>query len=149
MINDVFIAKVLAITPHHLTLNVMCKYAHYIQDDSNYWSFLGAAWKAGGTYAEQDKWLTFFRSKRRNKHKIMKTSERREFAKLPKVVTAYRAYGNEEELDSTICWSLDKKFVEKYAENESRKVAEREFKKSDIFAFFNRRKESEILVWRD
>lgn len=78
----------------------------------------------------------------------MKTSERREFSRLPKVVTAYRAYADEDELNHSICWSLDPKFVKQYAEKTGRKVAEMKFKKSDIFAYFNRRRESEILVWR-
>lgn len=148
IIDDVFIAKVLAATPHHLMLNVIKGYSDQIADDSNYWNFLGTAWKAGGSFAKQDQWIELFQSKRRNRQKIMKTSERREFSRLPKVVTAYRAYADEDELNHSICWSLDPKFVKQYAEKTGRKVAEMKFKKSDIFAYFNRRRESEILVWR-
>ena len=147
-INDTFIAKVLSVTPEHLQLNVMHGYASQIKDDSNYWNFLGTAWKAGGSYEKQDYWIKLFKSKRRNAHKIMKTSERREFLRLPKIVTAYRAYTDDQELESSICWSLDEKFVKQYAEKTGRKIAKQKFEKSDIFAFFNRRQESEILVWR-
>ena len=149
MIDDAFVARVLAVTPHHLTLNVIQGYSDQIKDDNNYWNLLGTAWKAGGTYEKQHHWIGLFKSKRRNAHKIMKTSERREFAKLPKIVKAYRAYTDDEELLDSICWSLDKRFVTQYAEKTGRKIAERSFKRANIFAYFNRRCESEILVWRD
>lgn len=148
MINDIFIAKILAAAPHHLMLNIMKGYSYQIADDSNYWNFLGTAWKAGGSFEQQEQWLELFQSKRRNRQKIMKTSERREFSRLPNVVTAYRAYTNEDELNHSICWSLDPAFVKQYAEKTGRKVAQMKFEKSNIFAYFNRRKESEILVWR-
>lgn len=148
MINDIFIAKILAAAPHHLMLNIMKGYSDQIADDSNYWNFLGTAWKAGGSFEQQEQWIELFQSKRRNRQKIMKTSERREFSRLPKVVTAYRAYTNEDELNYSICWSLDPAFVKQYAEKTGRKVAQMKFEKSNIFAYFNRRKESEILVWR-
>lgn len=150
MINDIFIAKVLAVTPHHLMLNVMKGYSEQITSDSNYWNFLGTAWKAGGSFEKQDQWIKLFKSNRRNRQKIMKTSERREFSRLPKIVTAYRCCDDEIEKDQSICWSLDKKFVIEYAEKKGRTIiVERKFDKKDIFAFFNRRRESEILVWRD
>lgn len=148
MINDIFIAKILAAAPHHLMLNIMKGYSYQIADDSNYWNFLGTAWKAGGSFEQQEQWIELFQSKRRNRQKIMKTSERREFSRLPNVVTAYRAYTNEDELNHSICWSLDPAFVKQYAEKTGRKVAQMKFEKSNIFAYFNRRKESEILVWR-
>lgn len=148
MINDIFIAKVLSATPHHLTLNVMQGYSEQITDDSNYWNFLGSAWKAGGTFEKQNQWIELFKNNRRNRQKIMKSSERREFSRLPKIVTAYRAYESEDELNQSICWSLDHKFIEKYAEKTGRKIAEHKFQKKNIFAFFSRRGESEILVWR-
>lgn len=146
---DADIAKVLAMTPDFLLLRVFQKYADQIADDSNYWNFLGTVWKAGGSFKEQDQWIALFNADRRSPQKIMKTSERREFSRLPKVVTAYRAYENEDELSNSICWSLDQKFIKQYAEKTGRKVAVQKFDKADIFAFFNRRQESEILVWRN
>lgn len=146
---DADIAKVLAMTPDFLLLRVFQKYADQIIDDSNYWNLLGTVWKASGSFKEQDQWIALFKTDRRNRQKIMKTSERREFSRLPKVVTAYRAYESEDELSHSICWSLDHKFVKQYAEKTGRKIAIQKFDKADIFAFFNRRQESEILVWRN
>lgn len=148
MNRDAQIAQALASTPHYFMLCFMTTYADQISDDSNYWNFLGTAWKAGGTFEQQAEWIALFQSKRRNRQKIMKTGERREFSRLPKVVTAYRAYADESELQHSICWSLDPKFVQQYADKKGRQVATMQFNKADIFAYFNRRRESEILVWR-
>ncbi|NNG80595.1 hypothetical protein [Acinetobacter sp. ANC 5378] len=148
MNNDANIARAMCLVPHHLMLAFMQGNHNKIIDDSNYWNLLGTAWKAGGSFEQQEQWIELFESKRRNRQKIMKTSERREFSRLPKVVTAYRAYTNEDELNHSICWSLDPAFVKQYAEKTGRKVAQMKFEKSNIFAYFNRRKESEILVWR-
>ena len=148
MINDIFIAKILAAAPHHLMLNIMKGYSDQIADDSNYWNFLGTAWKAGGSFEQQEQWIELFQSKRRNRQKIMKTSERREFSRLPKKLKAYRAYADPIEIERSICWSLDKKFVEQYARAKDLQIAECTFNRDDVFAYFNRRQESEILVWR-
>lgn len=148
-LTDQEIAKIMAITPHSMMLEFMQNYGDLITDDSNYWNFLGTAWKAGGSFVEQDQWVNLFRSKRRNKQKIMKTSERREFSRLPKLITAYRCCDDEIERSLSICWSLDKKFIEEYAKKKGRTlIFENKFAKENIFAYFNRRRESEILVWR-
>ena len=146
---DQDIARIMAVTPHHMMLEFMQHYGPLISDDSNYWNFLGTAWKAGGSFAEQAQWIELFQSKRRNRQKIMKTSERRAFARLPKVVSAYRCCDDAIEESQSICWSLDKDFVVEYAKEKQRKlILQMFFDKHDIFAYFNRRRESEILVWR-
>lgn len=122
---------------------------HVLDFDNDYWNVLGTIWKDDGSVAEtQELFVELLRNPaRRNKHKIMKTNERREYAKLPKVVTAYRACGHIDEISTSISWSLDKKFVERYAESTGRTIiATLDFKKSEIFAYFNRRNESEIIV---
>ena len=146
---DSKIARILAIMPKEKMINVMERYQHDFFDDSNYWNMLGTAWKAGGCFKDQPRWIKLFQSQRRNKNKIMKSSERREFNHLPNIVTAWRAYADESEIEHSICWSTDQKFVEQYAKAKGGlNIAKRSFKKADIFAFFNRRNESEILVWR-
>lgn len=148
MISDVTIARAMATFPHHLMIDFMEANGHRITDDSNYWNLLGTAWKAGGSFEQQDHWIELFQSKRRNRQKIMKTSERREFSRLPKKLKAYRAYADPIEIEQSICWSLDKKFVEQYAKAKDLQIAECTFNRDDVFAYFNRRQESEILVWR-
>lgn len=148
-LSDQDIAALMADTPHSMMLEFMQQFGGFINDDSNYWNFLGTAWKAGGSFLEQDHWIELFQAKRRNPQKIMKTSERRELSRLPGVVTAYRCCDHEIEKSQSICWSLDKKFVVGYAKGKGRRlIVESTFAKKDIFAYFNRRNESEILVWR-
>lgn len=148
-INDRDIAIIFAGTPHHLILPFFEIHGQRISDDINYWNMLGTAWKAGGSFIDQQRWIALFKADRRNQQKIMKSSERREFARLPRVIKAYRCCDDEVESDQSICWSLDKKFVTEYAKKKGRTlIVERTFNKSDVFAYFNRRRESEILVWR-
>ena len=146
--NDARIARQMAVTPHALMIFFMEKYAESIQDDSNYWNLLGTAWKAGGCFKDQERWKVLFQNKRRNRHKIMKTSERREWSRLPKTLKAYRAYADPSEIEQSICWTLDKSFVQSYATAKNLQIAEKTFNRDDVFAYFNRRQESEILVWR-
>ena len=146
--NDARIARRMAVTPHALMINFMEKYGDSIQDDSNYWNLLGTAWKAGGCFKDQERWKVLFQNKRRNRHKIMKTSERREFSRLPKKLKAYRAYADPVEIEQSICWTLDKNFVQSYAKVKDLQIVEKTFNRDDVFAYFNRRQESEILVWR-
>lgn len=146
--NDSQIAKVMIMVPHHMMLAFMQGNHNKIRDDSNYWNMLGTAWKAGGCFADQEHWLKLFKSPRRNHQKIMKTSERREFSRLPIKLKAYRAYADPIEIEQSICWTLDKKFVESYAKAKDLQIAEQIFHRDDVFAYFNRRQESEILVWR-
>lgn len=147
--NDVLIAQAMAMMPHHLMISFFEANGQRITDDNNYWNFLGTAWKAGGCFGDQDRWIVLFKSKRRNRQKIMKTSERREYSRLPKKLKAYRAYADIAEIEQSICWSIDKSFVEQYAKAKGLLIAERVFNRDDVFAYFNRRKESEILVWRN
>lgn len=148
-LTDTDIARLLVNTPEHLLLQFMQNYQDLIKDDNNYWNWLGTAWKASGNFKDQEAWIVLFKKDRRNPRKIMKTSERREFAKLPKKVIAYRAYRDEVEITDSICWSIDPKFVNLYAQKKGYQVAKKEFSSTDIFAYFNRRQESEILVWRN
>lgn len=116
--------------------------------DNDYWNVLGTIWKDSGSLEIQSKFVELCNNtKRRNHKRIMKTNERRVFNKLPKTVTAYRACNDTSEIETSINWSLDLDFVKKYADATGRTIiANKEFDKSEIFAYFNRRKESEILV---
>ena len=146
--NDSMIARAMVMVPHHLMLPFMEANAAHFSVDNNYWNLLGTAWKAGGCFKDQVRWKDLFQSKRRNRQKIMKSSERREFSRLPKKLKAYRAYADSIEIEQSICWTLDKNFVQSYATAKNLQIAEKTFNRDDVFAYFNRRQESEILVWR-
>jgi hypothetical protein len=76
----------------------------------------------------------------------MKGRERQRWRNLPAVVTAYRAVNHPEEAETAISWTLDRKVAEKFSQNAKRQIVVRKFRKQDVFAFFDRLGEEEILV---
>ncbi|EOX4805095.1 hypothetical protein [Vibrio alginolyticus] len=79
----------------------------------------------------------------------MKSSERKAFAKLPKVITAYRAINDESEIEAetALCWTLSEDIAKRvFSQGGRRKVVAKQFTKDEVFAYFDRRKEQEILV---
>lgn len=148
--NDSNIIKTMIGLPEHDMPDFFRKYADKIQDDSVYWGTLGTLWKATGNTHEQEAWLPLFKAKRRNKKKIMKARERKEFSRLPKTVTAYRAVNNDDEENSAISWTLTEEVANRiFSKNGQRKVISKQFDKSQIFAYFDRRNEQEILVFHE
>lgn len=140
------LVRKLAVLPNHLLLPFLLANASRFECDNNYWNVLGTCWKAAGSHKEREKWLLLFRAKRRNQHKIMKTRERRAWRQLPKTITVYRAATDDSELQTAMSWSTDKAFVERYAKTESRIVLIRTINKSEAWAYFDRRQESETLI---
>ena len=144
--NDTILVRRLAALPNNLLLPFLLGNAHKFECDNNYWNILGTCWKAAGSHEDRKAWLSLFASNRRNKHKIMKTHERRVWRKLPATMTVYRAASDDSELQTGISWSLDKSFVERYAKADNRIILIRKISKKEAWAYFDRRKESEILI---
>ena len=95
--------------------------------------------KNGKTYAGKN-------PKNRN-IRIMKSSDRQALSKLPKKITVYRGCKDKTD-EKKWNWSTDKSFVEKYISTmgEGWYIAEKTIDKQDIFAYFNSRKESEVIL---
>ena len=144
--NDSNILDEMVTMPESAMAEYFSKNAHRIIDDATYLNVLGTLWKLGGTVMQQDLWKDLFQSHRKKQHKIMKKRERKRWRKLPGVVTAYRAVNNGIESDAAISWTLSKAIAEKFFICSTREVVSRRFDKKDIFAFFDRRQEDEILV---
>jgi hypothetical protein len=147
--NDSRIISEMMAMPEIYMAQFFANNSHKIIDDSTYWNVLGTLWKGGGTVVQQDLWIDLFKVKRRNKHKVMKTRERRFFNKLPRVITGYRAINNDSEIDKAISWSLSEKVVRKiFSQNGKREVVARRFNRDQVFAYFDRRHEQEIIILR-
>ncbi len=140
-----FIDAMLELEDHEMAQYFFQKH-RYLQDDSTYWNTLGSLWKFGGTVLQQDLWLRLLRSDRKNSHKIMKGSERKAWRRLKGNLTIYRAYNTVEELDTSISWTLDRKVAEKFTLDGRRGIATLVIDASEVFAYFNRRNESEVLI---
>lgn len=146
MTNDGSLVSALSSLPNSKILDFLLERAHEFECDNNYWNVLGTCWKAAGSHDERERWITLFDSKRRNKHKIMKSRERRTWRNLPKRFEVYRAAHSDDEMETGLSWSLDKKFVERYAKGENRIVLTKVISKDDAWAYFDRRKESEVII---
>lgn len=116
-------------------------------DDNEYWTILRALWIENGVCNDLYEYLFFF-SGRKRQHKVMKSADRQALKKLPKQLTIYR--GCKEKTDENkFNWSADRSFVERYIKTmEGYYIAEKKINKSEIFAFFNSRGESEIILKR-
>ena len=143
--DSTIIARMMQI-PQHLMAEYFKQNSDRIQDDSTYWNVLGSLWKLGGTVIQQDLWKELFQSHRKRCHKIMKSRERKRWRKLPKNILAYRAVNDESEAETAISWTLSKSVAQQFSENGRRKVVTRIVNKDEVFAFFDRRHEEEIIV---
>ena len=145
--NDDAIVRQMMALPDRYMAEYFTRNAHLIIDDSTYWNVLGTLWKLGGTVIQQVLWINLFSSTRKKRHKIMKKHERKFWRRLPSTVVAYRAVNNIDEAGTAISWTLSKDIANSlFSEGGSREVVTRAFYKADIFAYFDRRKEQEIIV---
>ena len=144
--NDERFVMALLKVPEDMQIDFFRKNSYRIRNDSNYWNILGSLWKFGGSVIQQDSWKELLLAPRKNSHKIMKNRERSTWRRLPAKVRAYRAVNHDGEHETAISWTLSKKVAEKFSGDGKRKVVCREFRKSEIFAYFDRRNEEEILV---
>ena len=144
--NDSRIITYMMSLPPELMVEYFVMNHRMIIDDAMYWNVLGTLWKMGGTVVQQELWKDLFQINRKKRHKIMKKRERKRWRRLPETIVAYRAINNESEIDSAISWTLSMTIANEFSEDGKRKVVEKTFSKKDVFAFFDRRREEEILV---
>lgn len=78
---------------------------------------------------------------RKRQHKIMKSSDRQELKKLPKIMPVYRAC-DEKEDEKKFNWTLNPNIAVRF---HKKYIAVRKIKKSDIYAYFNSRNEQEVI----
>lgn len=113
-------------------------------DDNDYWTILRALWIESGICNEVWEQL-FFKSGRKREHKIMKSSDRQALKKLPKKVTIYRVCTDKAD-EEKWNWTTDRAFAERYLTRNGEYIAEKTIDKSEIFAFFNSRREFEVIL---
>jgi len=116
-----------------------------IQDDTAYWQIVAAVWIKSGTTRTAPLFRVLLSSERRNRHKLMKKSDRRVWRKLPAQVKAYRAVAPGERTEDIFSYTLDPKVLDRIY-GDSRRRVERVFPKRRVVAYFNRRNEHEIIV---
>lgn len=109
-----------------------------------FWEFLKTVWISAGAPENYDMFRKLFSSKRPFKYHVMSPEEERFLASLPEEFTVYRVIRGPE--DNGLSWTLDEEFAKEYAESTKREMITRVVKKHDVFAYFDRRGESEIVI---
>lgn len=147
--NDSNITLTLCNLPPEQRLNYFISVKDNILDDSNYWQLLAATWMSTEICSPYLRvWRDLFTEPRRNRQKLMKGSDRKIWRtlvgrKAPKVVKVYRAMNPGDDVITAISWTLSKAVAEKLANG--RKVMSWEIPKKSIIAYFDRRKEQEVI----
>ena len=75
----------------------------------------------------------------------MKSADRQALRKLPKQVKVYRVCRDKIDEDKWN-WTTDRAFAERFKKLGEEYIAEKVIDKSEIFAYFNSRKESEVIL---
>lgn len=109
-----------------------------------YWEFLKVVWIRCGTIERIPLFRQLFGSKRPCKKWIMSPEEEAKLKELPDEFTVWRAPrpGG----DDGISWSIERAFIAQYAEANGREIIERTVKKSEVFAYFDRAGEGEVII---
>jgi hypothetical protein len=137
------------------------KVFNHIQDDltdKDYWTVLGECYVMSSfSHSTQELIKTFFNSERPDKLHIMTDEERLEFDSLPNEIEIYRGC-SEYEIKSgkfRFSWTTKKSVAQFFAKRSKtmhgikNSVVSRLIKKEEVFAYFNRRNEFEIIYFQN
>lgn len=132
-------------------LRALVKYADKM-DDKSYWQSLEMVWTMWEQMFPHKKvFLSLFQARRSQRQYLMNAGERRALMNMPKEFTVYRGFiGNRGE---GLSWTIDRSKAEWFAcrfamlhDRGSPRICEGRVKKKDVLAYFNGRKEKEIVV---
>ena len=136
--------------------NVFKLFSHLQNDlkDKDYWTVLGECYVMSSfSHSNYSNIITFFQSKRSDRINIMTEEEKFEFDSLPDEIEIYRGC-SEHEIKSgnyRFSWTTKKSVAQFFAKRNKTKygiknlVVSRIIKKEEVFAYFNRRNEFEII----
>lgn len=147
--NDSRICKQLMSLPIEMQLPFLVKVSDDIIDDSSYWQIVSAVWINSEVCSPYIKvWRDLFTASRRGRHKLMKGADRKIWRSMvkrgaPKFIIAYRAMNHEDDIITSISWTLSKSAADNLAKG--RNVVSMDIPKECIIAYFNRRREEEII----
>jgi len=121
-------------------------------DDKSYWETLSIIWTQQEQLWPDRKWfLQLFQAKRPKREHLMSAAERGTLAKLPVDFPIYRGFIGKR--GEGLSWSLSRKKAEWFARRFSvmtelgqPRLMLGVIKKKDVLAYFNARKEKEIVV---
>ncbi len=132
--------------------------------DEVYWKTIAHCYTSSNLGHSKNDIISYYLNKNRpNKHFLMDEDERKFLAELPEEITIYRGCSKKEINSKKIrySWTLDKKVAEFFAyeyknlvltksfdkDKSDFDVIEKTINKSEVIAYFNGRKESEIIYY--
>lgn len=132
-------------------LDAFQKYARHM-DDKNYWRCLELAWTSQEqVWPKRKVFLAYFQSCRPGREHLMSASERRTLLKMPNTFRIYRGFIGRK--GAGLSWTVDRSKAEWFARRFSVLahlgvpwVLEGTVRKKDVLAYFNGRKEKEVVV---
>ncbi len=152
--NDSAIVETIIKLPPEQMLPYFLEVHTKIIDDSTYWQMLAAVWMSTEICSPYlPVWRELYLMPRRNRNKLMKGADRKVWHSLvkrgaPKIVTVYRAMNPGDDPLMAISYTLSRKVAEKLANG--RKIIKWEIPKECIIAYFDRRREQEIIhLWEE
>ena len=122
--------------------------------DVEFWTLLRDTWIMYElVYIEELIWMRLFTSKRGERDLLMTPLARRTFQRFPDMLTVWRGC-DRNFIKSGLSWTLNRKVAQKFAHGMASLTRTKidgvlltgKCKKTDIFAYFTDRKESEIIV---
>ena len=121
-------------------------------DDKNYWKIIAAIWtQQEQLWSNKNLYLKLFQSPRPQRQFLMTAVERRKLDTLPDKFPVYRGYIGRR--GKGLSWTIDQSMAECFAQRFSLltdlgkpRIMEGIAKKKDVLAYFNRRKEKEIVI---
>jgi hypothetical protein len=113
--------------------------------DERYWELLRTVWIVCGKLENVDLFRQLMKSTRKERYYFSTSEEQERLRRLPGVFTIYRATNNKN--DGGISWTLSEEYAHTYSQLFAKNtILKREVLKSEIFAFIERNKESEIII---
>ena len=130
--------------------------------DKDYWKCVADVWyRTDFSFPERGEWLRLFVSQRPHRELLMSKTERKRLAAMPGTLTIYRGY-EKGRARSGLAWTLSEKRARIHAESEANRARRALFygiatggvpmivcgkcHKRDVLAYFNGRKEQEIVI---
>lgn len=152
-INDVSYENELLFAPTSDAIKIFKKHESTF-DDKKYWRELASVYiQQNYKKIAYSTYYKLFSAKRMYREELMNDEERNVLNSLPEFITIYRGGSFEEENSKKygISWTLNKQTAEKFCDvkairdKKEMKVFELNIPKSHVIAFFNQRKEDEII----
>lgn len=138
----------------HETAFLFDAFRQYIDqfDDKSYWKILAAVWtQQEQLWPNRKLYLQLFQSKRPQRQYLMTAAERRKLDGMPDHFPIYRGYIGRR--GKGLSWTIDQSRAEWFARRFSMltefgqpRLMEGIAKKKDVLAYFNGRKEKEIVI---